>query len=360
MEQSLFIDLVKLYFPGIVISVTETQNGEKKAAIYLHKSMLTAEYSVDGKWESLSAEYNSVMADVVSMDSSLPLKERDSIGSVTGDIPKMGMELKLNETQLTQLDTLVAKGGDIRAILQKLFADTGRVITGVDERNEAIFLEALSSGLAVIDDTENVGTGVRLDYGYLAANKFESTTPFTDPAATPLTDIQVLLDKADADGNTPTIAMTDRATIQGILKSDEAKELAAYAIGFNGPNLVAPTLEAFNRAISAKYGFVLQEVNRTVKYEKNGVRTAVKPWKTGSIVFLTSTNVGKLVWATLAEMNHPVSGVEYQTANQHTLVSKYRMNKPSLGEFTSAQARVVPVISGVDAIYLLDSTVTEA
>lgn len=359
MEESLFLSWVKKYFPSIVIQITETLNGEKNALTYLHKSMLMPEYSVDGKWEALSAEYNRVMADVVSMDNSLPLKERDSIGSVTGEIPKMGIELKLNETQLTALDTLVARGAEDRVIVQKLFEDTARVIQAIDERNEAIFLEALSAGVCVVD-TNNVGRGIRLDYGYLAANKFESTTPFTDPAATPLTDMQPLLDKADADGNTPAIAMTDKATLQGILKSNEAKELAAYSVGFNGTNLVAPTLEAFNNAISAKYGFVFQEVNRTVKYEKNGVRTSVKPWKTGSIVFLNTTNVGKLVWATLAEMNHPVAGVEYQTANQHTLVSKYRMNKPSLGEFTSAAARVLPVISGVDAIYVLDSTVTEA
>jgi hypothetical protein len=31
---------------------------------------------------------------------------------------------------------------------------------------------ALSTGIALIEDTENVGTGIRIDYGYSDANKF--------------------------------------------------------------------------------------------------------------------------------------------------------------------------------------------
>jgi len=360
MEESLFIDWVKKYFPGIVISVTETLNGEKRALTYLHKTMLTPEFSVDGKWESISSNGFLVAADVVAMDASLPLKSRPTVSSSDGKIPKQGMELHLNETQLTALDTLVATGADESLILQKLFADTPRVIGGIDERNEAIFLEGLSSGITEIPDADNVGTSVRLNYNYPTANKFESTIPFTDADSTPFTDMQELLDKADADGNSPTIAMLDRATLNGILRSTEAKELAAYAIGFAGTNLIVPTLSALNTAVQDKYGFVFQEVNRSIRYQKDKTITSVKPWKTGSIVFLNTTNVGTLAWAKLAEMNHPVAGVEYQTANQYTLVSKYRNNTPSLKEVTAAAARVAPVIGGVDAIYVLDSTVTQA
>jgi hypothetical protein len=36
------------------------------------------------------------------------------------------------------------------------------------------------------------------------------------------------------------------------------------------------------------------------------------------------------------------------------------MNTPSLAEFTSSQALVLPVIDGVDSIYLMDSTTVQA
>jgi len=62
----------------------------------------------------------------------------------------------------------------------------------------------------------------------------------------------------------------------------------------------------------------------------------------------------------LAEKKHPVAGVSYETANEFILVSKYRVNRPSLREYTTSQARVVPVITNVDKIFTLDSKTLQA
>jgi len=59
-------------------------------------------------------------------------------------------------------------------------------------------------------------------------------------------------------------------------------------------------------------------------------------------------------------MNHPVAGVSYQTADQYILVSKYRVNRPSLREYTTSQARVVPVIYNVERIYTQDIETVQA
>lgn len=67
---------------------------------------------------------------------------------------------------------------------------------------EKSFPEGLSTGITVIDDTENEGTGVRLDYGYLDANKFGISILWNIAAAKPLDDIRQALQKAKADGNT--------------------------------------------------------------------------------------------------------------------------------------------------------------
>jgi len=358
MEQSLFIEWVKKYFPAITVSITETLNGENRQPTYLFKKMLKPAFSLDGKWESLNVNGALVAADIVSMDSSLPLKKRASVGKASGDIPKMGMEFKLNEKQLTDLDTLVAMNGTDAQILEKLFEDTGKSIGGVYERNEAIFLEGLSTGLALVLDDENVGADVRVDYGYLPANKFESETAWTDPASTPFTDMQPLLDKASADGYPTVVVMLDRATWNAISKTQEAKDIYASGLQIIGNNVPIPTFSQLNTAVKDRYGFVFEIVDRTIRYEKNGIQTSVKPWATGQVVFLNTTDVGKLVYARLAEQNHPVDGVQYQVADGYILVSKYRQNKPSLSEHTTSQARVVPVIHNVQSIYLLDSTVT--
>jgi hypothetical protein len=363
MEQSIFIKWVEKFFPGITIKVVETLNGTDRQPSYLHRQMLTKEYSTDGTWNSLTSDNTNVVADVVAMDSSLPLKSRPAISSASGEIPKMGMELKLNEKQLTALDVLVATGASDAQIVAKLFADTPRVIAGIYEQCEAIFLEGLSSGVAVVD-TNNVGTGVRLDYGYKSANKSGTTGAIWSTAnltgVTPLTDIRVLLDIANTAGKSPRFIFMDTVSFNRLKGSDEGKNLYATTIGNFGTTKPIPTSAQFTSAFQDEYGLQIRIVDRSVTYEIDGNKTTVKPWATGQVVLTDSENVGSLVWSTLAEANHPVSGVTYTTADNFILASKYRQNKPSLGEFTSAQARVAPVITGVEGIFVLDTLTVQA
>ncbi len=359
MEKSLFIEWVKKYLKGITIQVTNKLNDTQRPLVYLHKQMLQPDFSVSGKWESINVAGSMVMADVVAMDSSLPLKKRDSISKASGDIPKMGMELKLNERQLTDLDTLVAQGGTTEQILAKLFEDTPKVIGGIYERNEAMFLEGLSTGVTLVEDDDTVGTGVRVDYGYLNANKFGVSILWNDADnAKPFNDIDKVINKASTDGNTPTVVLLDKSTFRNIAATKQARQL--FAFHSNIPvvetgSIPSPSLNQLNSYTSDQYGFEFKIIDRAVRKEKNGKQTTVKPWSEGKVIFLPSAQIGKLVYARLAEQNHPVDGVTYQTVENYILVSKYRQNKPSLSEYTSSQSRVVPVINNVDSIYQLDS-----
>ncbi|MDQ1088568.1 major capsid protein [Siphonobacter sp. SORGH_AS_1065] len=359
MEQSLFIDWVRKYFPAIVISITERVNGTGNPLTYLHKTLLRRDFSVSGKWEALSASNTRVMADIVAMDSVLPLKSRDSIGKASGDIPKMGMELKLTEQQLTDLDTLVALKASEQQILAKLFADTSKAITGIHERNEAIFLQGLSTGIGLVEDDKNVGVGIRLDYGYLTANKFGVSTLWSTPAtAKPLDDIQKMIDKSKKDGRAITKFYTDSFSFRNMAATTQVMQQYAFIKGFVGAGMPIPDLDQVNEVLQRKFGATIELVDRSVIFEKNGVQSSYKPWAEGAFVAITSPQVGTLTYATLAEKNHKVAGVEYEESEEYILVSKYRTNKP-LAEFTASQARVVPVIVA-EGIYLLDTKTVQA
>ena len=97
MEKSLFAKWVDLYFKPIALKVVEKINGSKNPLTYMHLLMLRLEFSTTLKWGSLSSNNTMVSADVVAMDSSLPLKKRDAIKKYEGDIPKLGMKMYLNE-----------------------------------------------------------------------------------------------------------------------------------------------------------------------------------------------------------------------------------------------------------------------
>lgn len=363
MEESEFIKYIQEYFPKIVLREVNYLNdtSDPNALRYLHRQMLTKEFSVSGKWESITSVNSLVAADVVSMDSSLPLKRRDSWSSFTGDIPKMGMELTLNEKQLTDIQTMEAIGGAKAAIVAKIFADTPRVIAGIYERNEQIFLQALSTGSATLTDADNVGANITVNYGYKAENQKGVPVVWTSAStATPWDDIQATIDQASDMGTTIRTVILDRTAYNAIVAADQTKELYAYNSGFVGSNIQTPSKEQFNAFAQSRFGLNFMIVDRSVRTEKDGIQTPAKPWANGRVVLLSDTNVGSLVYARLAEQNSPVAGVSYQLADQMILVSKFRQNRPSLKEFTNSQARCVPVISNVDQIYTIDPLTVEA
>lgn len=364
MEQSLYFNEVKKYFSGVAAGVIEkiNDNTNPKYRRYRYLEMLTKKYSVDLTWNALSSLNTAlVAADIVAMDSSLPLKRRDSIGKANGEIPKLGQERALREKQLTELMILANLPGQEANLMAKLFEDTPKVILAVRETLEYMFLLGLSTGYTLIADTNNVGTAIRVPFGYLTANQFGVPVVWSNTSSTPLADIQSrMIAKAETDGTKITKVMIDRVTFNRIIATTEAKNLFSFSIGYTGSILQAPTLSDINKVAQDRYGYMFDIVERTIVFEKNGVRTTLTPWQAGMVVGLTSDNVGSLQWGTLAEMAHPVGNVNYTTVDDFTLVSKFRLNRPSLSEHTTSQALVLPVIEGVDQIYTMDSTTVVA
>lgn len=360
MNESLFVAWLATHYPGITLSVVARINDTTNPLTYLHKTMLREELSVSGRWESINTANTFVMADVVAMDSPLPLKKRDSISKASGDITKLGLEMSLNERQLSDLDTLVATGGTDEQILVKLFQDLPKVIVGVYERVEEMFLQALSSGVTLIDDPENVGTGIRVDYGYLAANKFGVAALWSDKVnARPFDDLDRLVEKATTDGSPLTTIHMDKATFRRMAATNQAKELFAFSQSFVGSTIPTPSLPQVNAVLSDRLNMTIELIDRTMRYEKNGVQTIVRPWETGKVIAHGGGQVGILSYAPLAESKRPVAGVSYQTVENKILVKKYSVNRPSLKEFTASESRQIPVITNVDQIYSLDTLVIQ-
>jgi hypothetical protein len=359
MEQSNFIKYIQKYFTGFVALVTKTINGSKDPLKYRYKTMLTPKQSIDGKWTSITADNINVAADVVAMDSPLPLKTRPAIATASGDIPKLGMEMKMNENQLDQLDTLIAKNADISEITSELFDDSKRGLVGIEEQTEFLHLRGLSSGIA-LTDSDNVGTGVRVDYGYLPANKSGVPVVWSNIAnSTPISDVNDMIAKASDAGETVSFIMMDKLTFNLARRSVEGKDLYATSIGNFGDTKPTPTYKQFLEVWQDETSLEFDIVDRSVKFEKDGVKKSVKAWDEGKVILLVDNNVGDLVWKKVVEDSHRSAAVTYVNGDLGTLVSKYVTHKP-FGEWTDVQARRVPVINGVDQIFQIDTKVVQA
>lgn len=360
MEKSLFKTYVDKLWKPIVDKIVQLVNGKKDEPTYLHKSMLKPDFTPNLKWDSLTSNGSIVAADVVSMDSPLPLKKRDSISLASGDIPKLGMKLSLNERTMTDLNILKNMKGHEQSFISKLFGDTKKAIYGVYEQSENIFLQALSNGIALVPDANNVGAGIRVDYGVPAANKFGVSVLWSTVAtAKPIDDIEKVLSKVDTDGNKISVIYMDKTAFNNFKKNAQVQQLYAANIGFTGANIPVPTLKQINEALNENYGLSIKVIDRSVRFEKNGVQTSIKPWADGAVTFLTSEQVGRLVYGQLAEEVHPAKQVDYQKVDGYILLSKYHKVDP-LAEFTSSQALVLPVLDSPDSLYFLDSKTVQA
>jgi hypothetical protein len=152
----------------------------------------------------------------------------------------------------------------------------------------------------------------------------------------------------------------DRTAYNNFAKTTQVKDFYGFSVGFHGTSTQVPSLSQINTGLQDSFGFSIEIIERSVRHERNGVQTSITPWATGSVVGITTEALGDLQWATLAEANSPVAGVAYEKADDYILVSKYRTNRPSLAEWTSSQARVVPILTNTDQIFLLDSTAVQA
>lgn len=369
MQESLFIQFIMALWPKLSLYVnTKVNNGQPMT--YLHKTMLTPVYSADQKWEGTSANTVYVAADMVAMDSPLPVKKRDSVSTSNGKLPKIGMEKKKGETDINTLNimnaqyqALVAGGNQAAAasqrqrIIQRFADDVVYCSVGIDEKNEANFLTALADGVMAVPDEENTGTALRVKFGY---DKFPQNH-FGVEVLNHIgrEDIERVLAKANTDGVTITTIAIALSTYREMKKERWARELVADAKDITyteSTKLPIPNATAFDEAFATEFGGIqFLKIDRTVYFEKNGKRTPVKPFNADKLVFLSSTMVGSLVWGTLAEVTNPVAGVKYQILDQYKLISEFSTTKPLI-EHTTGEALVIPVIENVDQIYTIDKT----
>lgn len=369
MRESLFIQFIMALWPKLSLYVnTKVNNGQPMT--YLHKTMLAPVYSADQKWEGTSANTVYVAADMVAMDSPLPIKKRDSISTSNGKLPKIGMEKKKGETDINTLNIMNAQyqasvngGNAVAAASQKqrivqMFAnDVVYCSVGIDETNEANFLTGLSDGVIAVADDQNTGTALRVSFGY---DKFPGNHFGVEELGhISREDIERVLDKANKDGVTVTTIAIALSTYREMRKERWARELVADAKDITyteNTKLPVPNATAFDEAFATEFGGIqFLKIDRTVNFEKNGKRTPVKPFNADKLVFLSSTQVGSLVWGTLAEVTNPVEGVKYQTLDSYKLISEFSTTKPLI-EHTTGEALVIPVIENVDMIYTIDKS----
>ncbi len=360
MEKSLFSDIIAKYFSGVVGQVVEKENNRPAGSQPLyHQELLREDYSINLQWGSSSVNQSIVAADVVEMDSSTPIKKREIVRIARGDIPKIGMKYVRGERDLSELQLLQRSGGNEAKLASLLMKDAAHAIRGVQIRKEIMLLQGLSTGHILLDDPEDPSLGIRVDFGYVAANQHQPDVPWFEVKATPVDDLRNLFEAASTKGYRIASLMMDRWAFRQLCSSQQGRVLVA---GYNGQVVTDPKLlqqagkAQMVEALKDEFGISgVRVVDSHFQIERtDGSKKTITPWRRGMVVGLPGEQVGRLVYGDLAEEGSPVEGVQYTKAGTHTLISMYRTTDP-LKEVTAAQALCLPVIDGADGIFTLDA-----
>ena len=330
------------------------RNGAKKRT-YLHKTMLRKVYSADQKWTSASVDTTYVRADTVSMNSPLPIKKRDSLAHASGTLPKQGISRVMEESDINTINIMKAQGAKWTQIASKLTEDPLFCSIGLDESNEANFLTALCEGVVAVEDLTNVGTALRVNFGYLPKNGFGVTTP----GEITLDDIERVLAAADGDGNSISVICIALSTYKKLRQTQGAKELAATYRGQifdSDTSLPTPTSSLFDEAFADQYnGVRFLKIDRSIIYEKKRCTQGLQTVERKPLGLSDYRKCRQFGLGTLAEKTSPVEGVVYTTVDEMKLISRFRTANP-LVETTAGQMLALTVIEGVDQIYYQDIT----
>lgn len=352
---TLFPEEVGKYFlPMLEALKAENEKEENKTRLFQRLLDRTPTGTLD--WTSSDITGKIGMADVVAMNSTIPLKQRRSIALAKGDIPKLAASVRFEESDLKRLFGLASipgVGGE--QLAKEVLSNVPEVVRAILDRIEAMTLQMLSEGQILIADDKTQGLGVRADFGIPEGNRAKVTNKWSTAKATPVTDIRTTLTKAEEAGNEIQAIILDRSAFNKLRASQEGKELVAGFRGtpVGGAGSPSQTIDALKDEFGVE--FIVIARNAFTQEQADGTRVAVKPWKEGAVAFLPSaTKVGTLYHSPLVEESRPVAGVTQGKANEYTLVQQYSETDP-YSEKTMATAFVFPVLNNATKVYLLDT-----
>ena len=365
MTESIFREFIAKYLRPTVAKIYELINNRPADAQrpLLYKEMLIEEHTSKDTWDSTNISRSVVAADVVAMDSSLPLKKRGSFSRATGRIPKLGMKYKKLESDIKDIQVAMATGASEAQTVGKLMNDVDSAIKGMEIAKEYMFLQALSTGVTLVKDEDSDGKGIRVDFGYLESNTYTVGKKWSEAGATPISDLQVALEGAEEIGVKPSLMLLSRKAFKRMRTSVEGKQLGAryQSMVITDPaNLPDPSNSVFLEALKDELSVDVRVVDSVIPIQKpDGTTTNVRPWEEANVVFVPSNIVGRLVYGDCVEATNPNKAVEYAKGEQGTLISIYHLSEPSFAEITAVQAHAIPVIDGGHQVIVVETeTVT--
>ncbi len=306
----------------------------------------------------------SAVASVVDSDSPAPLRSRNKLEKYSGKIPAMKEKFRMNQDDMRNIEVLRAMNFANTSgnnILQFLVKDVQEAAVAGDKRVDLMMLQGVSTLTIDVSATGNPDGAAfgTLDLLAQSYQKQGVPTVWTDPASTPLDDIQAFVDiNRNTRGRTFGYIMMTQTLFNNIRKTTQAKSYLAsfFNIGKASASF-AVTVDNINEYLSANNLPTIIIINYTSMIEVDGQPTYVQGFNVNNVAFVPAGKLGTLMNAFAMETRYPVAGKNYASYGA-TLVGKWLEQDP-LVEFTGMEMNAFPALN-VDSIFVLTSNVVQA
>lgn len=299
-------------------------------------------------------------ASVIARGSLSPLRSRQALAKLTGEIPAISEKLPMLENDYRDFLTIqslpLADAAKKAQLLNLLWNDTKKAGDSAHKRLDIMTLEAVSTGQITItvDNNPDGIVTAPLTLGLPAGNKSNAAVAWaTSATATPITDIEGVVESARAAGKSFDKVLMSIAVWQNFRK---AKEVIDSLVSYNQlqKGAAVATLDKVNDYMQANMLPTIEIVDENIGIEKDGVITAIKPFSQTNAVFIPAGPLGIIHHALAIEQLKPVAGVSYADYNK-ALISKWQENEP-FQEFTKVELNAFPGFERVSDVYLLSTT----
>lgn len=302
-------------------------------------------------------------ASVVDRESAAPLRSRQAIEKLHGEVPAIKEAFKMTESDYRDWEVLKAmnvdNGTQLNAMLDLIFNDIKKVSDSTMKREDFMVLQGLSNGeidLTVTNNPDGIVTG-KIPLLMPSTNKKKAAVKWsTSATATPITDIKNVVKAGRAKGISFAKILMSDAAWWNLQKADETISMLKGHFRLNNDDSFIPTMDKVNEFLTSNRFPVIEIVDESIGIEKKGKIEVFRPFNEESAVFIPAGKLGVMHNAVAIEELHPVEGVSY-AKNGRTLISKWAQNNP-FGEYTQGELNAFPGFEAIDSIFILFSETT--
>lgn len=299
------------------------------------------------------------MASVVDVDASAPLRSRQGLVKVEGEIPAMKEKFKMS--QKLYRDYLTIKGLPLsdearrNIVLDMIFNDVKAAGNAPHMRLDYFALKMLSSAkiqILIANNPDGIITD-EIDLLMPAANKYQCIAEAWSVSATadPIRDIQKVMTDFRMKGVRLSRILMDYFAFNNMITTDAVAKYIYGRVTTNIKALISQTL--LNQYLAGEGMPTIELVDATMGIESDGVITTSQPWVEGQVTFLPAGPVGTMHNAMSIERINPVAGISYADYDR-VLISKWAENDP-WAEYTACELLAFPGWENIDQCAILDS-----